>query len=51
MEAFYDLCLIALSSGFLPVPCENRGVAGFGWLAQALQEQRKKMMALLKRRD
>jgi hypothetical protein len=51
MEAFYDLCLIAISSGFLPVPCENRGVAGFGCLAQALQGQRKKMMVLLKRRD
>jgi hypothetical protein len=49
-DAFYDLCLVALSSGFLPVPCENRGIAGFGHLCQALQEQKKKMMTLLKRR-
>jgi hypothetical protein len=49
MDAFYDVCLAALSSGFLPVPCENRGVAGFGFLCQSLQEQKKKMMVLLKR--
>lgn len=49
-DAFYDLCLISLSAGFLPVPCENRGVAGFGHLAKSLQEQKKKMMTLLKRR-
>jgi hypothetical protein len=48
-DAFYDLCLISLSSGFLPIPCQNRGVSGFGSLAQALQEQKKKMMILMKR--
>lgn len=49
MDAFYDLCVAALSSGVLPVPCENRGVAGFGFLCQSLQEQKKKMLVLLKR--
>lgn len=49
MDAFYELCLVSLSSGFLPVPCQGGGVSGFGSLAQALQEQKKKMMALLKR--
>ena len=49
LDAFFDLCIIALSSEFLPIPCKEGNLSGFACLAQNLQTQKRKMMALLKR--